>query len=417
MRSLLLFIFLAAICHGGVRAEVSPVSITAPESTAWTGERIRILVELRVGGSFSGSASFDVPEIPGTLLIKVGNPVVSSKEIEGESWFVQTHEFALFSQKTGTVTIPPFPVRFGSRDGFTGPVEEREVKTEALSVEIQRPPASEGIPFLVTTETLTVDETWEPVPGAATVGDVFRRTIVQKAEGLTGMALLPAPTAAPDGVRVYEPQVETSDNTERGAFTGERRETLTYLLQQDGSITLPELTYTWWNPKTESLQSKTLPAVTVQVAPAPSVPEPAAVSRSWVKGLVAITFLFLLISQRGRIAAALRKIWRILDPPERVAARHLLRACRRNDAAASQKAWNQWLLEVGYDVDPAPELRDAVLVMNRALFGPEAEKAWDGSAMCTAFKQARRAQCSVEGRPAQSKLPLLNRPNVHIQNL
>lgn len=411
MRSLVLVISLVAICHGLVRAEVPPVGISAPESIAWTGERVRILVELRANGSFSGSAGFDVPEIPGTLLIKVGNPVVSSREIEGKSWFVQTHEFALFSQKTGTVTIPPFPVRFGSRDGFTGPVTETVVKTEALSVEIQRPPGSEAIPFLVSTEELTVDETWEPVPGSATVGDVFRRTIVQRAEGLTGMALLPVPAVAPDGVRVYEPQVETSDNTERGAFTGERRETLTYLLQQDGSVTLPELTYTWWNPKSESLQSKTLPSVTIQVAPAPSVSEPVAANRGWLTWLVAIALMLLLISQRGVITPLLRKIRRILDPPERVAARHLLRACRRNDPAASQKAWNQWSLEAGQDLDPDLELRDAVLAMNRALFGPVSEEAWDGSAMICAFKKACHARRSLPGRSTQSKLPPLNSPN------
>ncbi len=416
MKTILLVISLAAFFMGIVKAEVPLVSITAPESTAWTGERVRILVELRANGSFSGSASFDLPEIPGTLLIKTGNPVVSSKDLEGESWFVQIHEFALFSQKTGTVMIPPFPVRFGSKDGFTGPVKEEEVKTESLSLDIRRPSGSEGIPFLVTTEKLMIEETWDPVPESATVGDIFRRTIVQKAEGLTGMALLPSPTTAPDGVRIYEPQVETNDNTQRGAFTGERRETLTYLLQQDGSVTLPELTYTWWNPNTEALQSKTLPAVTVQVAPAPSIAEPVAASRSWVIWLVVLGLLLVLLSQRVRIGAVIRRIWQIVDPPERVAARHLLRACRQNDAASAQKAWGEWLLVAGSDFDPGPELLTAVLGMQRKLFGPPSKDSWNGAIFCHAFVKARKAKDPSGHFPSKLSLPPLNSPNTNTQN-
>lgn len=412
MRVVVLILLLTAFLGGGARAEVPPVSITAPESEAWTGERVRVFVELRANGSFSGSASFDLPEIPGTLLIKVGNPVVGTKEMDGESWFVQTHEFALFSQKTGTVTIPPFAVRFGSRDGFTGPGKEVTVKTEALPVKIQRPPGSEGIPFLVTTEKLTVEETWDPVPGAATVGDVFRRTIIQKAEGLTGMALLPAPTVAPDGVRIYEPRVETSDNTQRGAFMGERRETLTYLLQEDGSITLPELTYTWWNPEKESLESKTLPAVAVQVVPVPFLVEPAAPGWFRANGVVlAVLVVGLVVFLRQRIATVFQKAWRILNPPERVAVRHLRRACHRNDPAAACESWNEWRSVVARDVHPDAELRTAVLAMNRALFGPVAECAWEGRALWYAFSKSRHAARSVGVLSSTSALPFLNYPN------
>lgn len=396
-----------------LKAELSPVEISTPEKSVWTGERAKILIELRVQGSFSGSASFDLPEVPGTLLIKIGNPVVSSKDIEGESWFVQTHEFALFSQTSGSLTIPSFPVRFEAKEGFTGDSKPVLAKTEPITLEIRRPPGSEKIPFLVTSEDLEISETWDPVPGEAKVGDVFRRTITQRSKGLTGIALMPASREAPEGVRVYEPQVETSDNTDRGTFKGERRETLTYLLQKPGAITLPELTYTWWNPKSESLQSKALPAVTAQVAAPPSIAEPVAASRRWVICLVAIGLLLVLLSQRARIAAAFRKLSQILDPPDRVAARHLRRACRRDDAAATERAWNEWLSAVGRDFKPDSELLTAVLGMQRILFGPTSECSWNGEVFYDAFAKNLKVRGSAEGLPEDSVLPPLNSPNTN----
>ena len=119
-----------------------------------TGQRMPFYVELRARGSFAGTASFAMPEILRTFILKVGNPVVSSQEIDGESWFVQTHEFALFSQQSGSVEIPEFEVRFGSRDSFTGPVKEQQAQVPAAYVEILSPPGSESVGFLVTTESL-----------------------------------------------------------------------------------------------------------------------------------------------------------------------------------------------------------------------------------------------------------------------
>jgi len=107
-------------------------------------------VELRAPGSFAGTAGFDLPQLPGTLLMKIGNPVVGSQEIEGESWFVQTHEFALFSQRPGTLEVPPFSVRFASREGFTGPAKEMQAKAPSWKVDIRRPPGSDKIGFLIT---------------------------------------------------------------------------------------------------------------------------------------------------------------------------------------------------------------------------------------------------------------------------
>jgi len=412
MRALVPGILIAAMLGSTVRAEVNPVSISAPETTAWTGELVHIIVELKANGSFSGSASFDIPEIPGTLLVKTGSPVIGSKEIEGEDWFVQTHGFALFSQKTGSIEIPSFPVRFECREGFTGPVKQVTAETEPLTIEIRRPPGSEDIPFLVTTESFDLSETWEPVPESAAVGDVFRRTIVQRADGLTGMALLPASTNAPEGVRVYPPKVETNDNTERGAFEGERRETLTYLLQQSGAITLPELIYTWWNPKSEKLESKSLPAITVQVAAAPVTELSSAVSSSrWIGWIIAVAAVLIFVWQRQCLSNAMRKTWRILDPPEQAAARHLRRACIHNDAEAAGKAWNQWSILAGYECGPGSELHASVLEMQSVLYGSSNAGAWSGATLREEFQKERNVRRRMKARPSDSFLPPLNFPN------
>ena len=70
---------------GFVQAEVAPVKVYTKTSSAWVGQHLPFYIDLRARGSFSGSASFEIPKIPGTLVMRMGSPVVGTQEIEGES--------------------------------------------------------------------------------------------------------------------------------------------------------------------------------------------------------------------------------------------------------------------------------------------------------------------------------------------
>lgn len=393
------------------RAEVASVVMRPPQAKAWIGQRVPFYVELRARGSFSGTASFDLPQIPGTILIKIGSPLVSSQDLEGESWFVQTHEFALFSQRSGMLAVPAFPVRFANRDGFTGPATDVQAQSPGFTVKIQRPPGSEHIGFFITTESLDVTETWDPTPGPAELGAIFKRTIIQRAPQIPGMALAPVPTTAPDGIRIYPAEAATNDKLERGDFLGERSETITYLMQKSGTLDVPALNFVWWNPKTEELQSKTFPAVTFEIAtpPATAAAELAtATHQAWRWLLVTASLVCLLVWQRRRLAVWGSHYWKTLNPPDRVAARKLLRACRDHDAAAAASAWIAWRNTQTVSFQPTPELCASVLEMQRFVFGPATTHSWRGDDLARAFTKFVAATKTPLTHESASALPNLN---------
>ena len=404
----LLFLLLS---FPSVRAEVAPVVTRAPKPVAWTGQRLPFFVDLRSRGTFAGTAKFDLPEIPGVLMVRAGDPVVGSQEIEGESWLVQTHEFALCAQREGNLAIPAFKVRFSRRDGYTGPAHEVETTAPALSFEIRRPPGAGKNAFIITTESLQLSEEWEPEPCASSVGTVFKRTIHQRAEQVPGMALAPAPEITPDGVRVYPGAATTQDNLYRGAFVGERRDTLTYLLQEPGAIELPALTYVWWNPKTDKLESKTLPAVVINVAAAPAPTETADVRASrhgWTWMISVGVVIGLIAWQRRRLGSWIAQTRSALNPPDRIAARGLLRACRQHDALAAQRAWTVWRSTQADSVALDPTLLRAVVDLQRHVFGPPSAGAWRGNDLADAVRQHLTRVTSKKVRPLESVLPALN---------
>ncbi len=176
-------------------------------------------------------------------------------------------------------------------------------------------------------------------------------------------------------------------------------------LSQFGTLELPALTYAWWNPKTEKLQSKTLPAVTFEVA---ATGETVAKRGDWTSLLAAALVLGLGVWQRRRIAMLLARWWKKLNPPYLVAVRKLLRACRHHDAAAAQAAWNQWQNMQDASFRPSPELRAAVTGMQRCLFGPATAGSWRGDQLAKAFDAERALSQTTKIDRSSPVLPFLN---------
>jgi hypothetical protein len=413
MKTLIVLVICFLAGASGVRAEFRPATVTVPESQAWIGQRVGFFVELRAPGPFSGTAAFDLPRMQGVLLMKIGNPLVGSEEIDGAGLMIQTHKFAVFTQQAGILEVPAFTVRFAHKEGFTGPTVEVQAEVPAWQVDIQRPPDGESLGFLLTTETLEVSETWVPQPGPARVGTMFKRTIVQQADRIPGMALAPVPTAAPEGVRLYPREPEIEDKLERGEFLGKRRDTLTYLLTQPGKVTLPALTYVWWNPQTLVLESTTLPAVSFDVSSAPgtTVSGNASAGHSvQLYVMVAVLAVGLGAWQWSRLAGWGKQCWKILNPPARKAERDLLHACTQNDARAADNTWTVWRNMQNIAFRPDPELHAAVLAMQRQLFGPGPIAAWQGDALALAFRNHLAGQKMRRAR-ADFTLPLLNAEN------
>ena len=118
---------------------VDPVRAEVGKESAWTGEAVPLIITLYSPGPFSGTAAFDLPKVPLTAFVKTGNPVVASEKIDGETYFTQQHQFSLYTQSVGQLTIPSFPVRFAGKKTFTSAPEPVEGSTPELRFESKAP--------------------------------------------------------------------------------------------------------------------------------------------------------------------------------------------------------------------------------------------------------------------------------------
>jgi hypothetical protein len=385
---------------------------------------------------FSGGAKFSLPEIPGVVLLKVGKFAVNRTErIEGSTHSVQGHEFAIFIQRPGVYTIPSFEVLFASARPGAEPLEHR-MKTTHLRIEAKMPPGAENLQTVISTSDLEVNETWEPQPETATVGDAFTRRITMRAADVVGMAFPPLQVANIEGLGIYPREPVVQDKMERGDFTGERIESLTYVCEQPGTVILPALVIYWWDLGKEELKKEELASVTLEVVPNPLF-EKASGSElmlsdsgrfsGWLTVFVVLIIIISMALWRGwtPVILCFAKWQAALAESEAAYFKRFAGICRSGDAVATMREIMKWVGRSGLGGDTGrldqflsqadeSELTDEVRRLESVLFGKtgteQIRAAWSGKKLYRAVRKARRKLRRRAGR-SQLKpggLPALN---------
>ena len=392
------------------------------KDTAWTGEPVALIITLYSPGPFSGTASFDFPELPATAFLQAGNPLVGSESIDGGTYLTQRHEFAIYTQRAGDVVIPAFRVRFAGKQTFTSVAEPVEGYTPELRFRSLRPPGTEHLGVVVAASNMDVSQTWQPGSiGSVKAGDVITRTITRRAVGTTAMMLPPIAIETPPGVRHYDAEPTVQDMTERGASLAVRSETIKYQFERPGTFQLPDLVVTWWDTNTRALKRVTLPGKTVDVDATDMVEEPlAADSESgWRLAVLLLAFVVAAIMLRKPVERWLIVRRTRYNDPATAAARRLLTACRNNAAAEAYAAGLQWQRAAGWQGE---NLRDRLppdmgagfehewSLLSRYVFGGgDVNLPWEGKPLAVAFTELRRGQGpTTRKRNSSDGLPALN---------
>ena len=420
--ALLILGVLIVLWHPADALGMDRVQAKLGQDTAWTGEAVSLIITLYSPGPFSGTASFDWPELPALAFVRAGNPLVGSESIDGRTWLTQRHEFAIYTQRAGDVIIPPFRVRFAGKTTFVSEAEQMQGFTPELRFRSERPPGTEQQGVVVAASNMEVTQTWQPDSNdSARAGDVITRAIVRRAAGTTAMMLPPIDIETPPGVRHYVTDPTVQDFTERGAALAVRSEMIKYQLERPGTFALPDLAVTWWDTNARALKRVTLPGRTVDVDATEFVQEPLAADpesglrlAGWLLAFGMALFMLRKPVERWLIARRIR-----LNDPATAAGRRFLAACRSNAAAEAYAAGLQWQRITGRGEHNSsgwlpPGIatgfeREWSLLSRYVFGGGDVSLPWEGKRLAMAFSELRRAVGpTTRERKQTDGLPALN---------
>jgi hypothetical protein len=358
----------------------------------------QLLFSIRLFYTINGIRNpvFTEIDIPDTVTQLIGSPNQYEKIIDGQRYGVYEKRYVIFPQKSGSLDIPDILFRGEVTDGSSSFVF-RNLNTRRITAFIEgrtidvveRPPSAEILPTWLPVTDLVMEESFSRPLSDLKVGDTFVRTIKMTANGVDGAVLPPFSPSNIQGFNTYPDPAKIERRFVNGSIVGERIESSTLVVLEDGNLSIPAIKIDWWNVDFDRLDSTIIQETMLSIIPlqgiAPSelaVPStesiedllaaPPEISQEMideqatgqylnieeilVRYSIIIGFLLifvtllrnLIIKNRSHIFAGyagLRKEFRLTQSPERNernAYRALMRAFRHSDTQEIKATLIQW---------------------------------------------------------------------------
>jgi hypothetical protein len=257
-------------------------------------------------------ASLSDPTSDNAMIQKLGDDKHYSTYRDGQRYEVVERRYAVFPQRSGTVSIDP-PIlsaavveqrrnqgpsapdpmfggdpfrnfqRFFGRDPFadmdsmfaqTRPIQ---VRGRQLSLNVKPQPAAAPSPWLPA-ESVQISDTWAPDPPVFRVGDPVTWTIAITAQGVSASQLPDITPSVPSALKVYPDKAQTKTRAEGDDLVAMKIIKLALVPTAEGTVTLPEVRLPWWDTQINKQRYAVLPARTIKVLPPPpgvAAPPPA----------------------------------------------------------------------------------------------------------------------------------------------
>jgi hypothetical protein len=381
---------------------MAPVFIDASLDADSVYVQAQVVLTLRIYHSVPlyDDSSLTPLQLPDAHIEQLGESRTFEKIINGVRHGVIEMRYAIYPQRSGTLTIPALvfsattvePAAPGDnntpRPGKLTRVTSAQIPLNVRAMPTAYPADTPWLPA----RSLSLSESWNPDPPNGQVGDSLTRTLTLKAEGLSSAQLPPLPDTTVEGLRRYPDQPQLNNqNSERGLI-GSREEREALVPAQGGNLELPTVEVVWWNTHEDHLERTSLPARTLQVAENPGlvVDTPAGTPDSgpgllwpWKLAcmiLLCTTLLGFGLWWRARSQPAVLRAAQT-GPSPRTLLDDLKRACQANDTQATRQALDAWARQQPETLaDMAARfvpLSDALDGLNGALYS-ETGQYWQG---------------------------------------
>ena len=404
-------------------------------------------------------AELSEPELADAVIEKLGEDSNFNTVVNGVSYLVTERKYAIFPQKSGTMTVKPLALTaavimdrqpdfrdfFGSRMTKTKRVLSKEVL-----LNVKPAPANFTGKDWLAAEKIELSQEWSGDIQQMKVGEPITRTLTLRGVGTTVGQLPELNTVKTDThLKAYPDQPVLNEQKLAEGISASRQEKIAIIPSSLGKHILPAIEIPWFNTKSQTVEIVRLPESAINVIESSNVqrtdtnptPKPAATPQSptpnnnnpipigsfadqqniwlWASLFLALGWLATLIyflrkHHKHEIIDIEKKQRHNKDANLKASVKKLKLACTEDDAQAAKNALLEWGKQK-FNADNLgaiaaccdARLRDEILYLNQALYGKN-NSYWLGKKLLQAFTE-HKARDKKENNNDKSVLEPLHR--------
>lgn len=243
------------------RVRVSPRSV-------YVGQPSKYSVKIYTDTWFTDGAEFAPFNLGDAFVVPAANQIGSDR-INGQTYSYVEHNYWIYPYKEGELKLPKQKVVIHSPAPGQFKATPQVKITAATTITVIANPPNVSADNWVVAQSMSRKDTWSRPVKNIKVGEVLERTVDIQAFG-TMAAFMPSLNwGTPEGISIYPQTADlTTETPERtSAIIASEKQTVAYLFEKEGLVTIPAVELGYWNVKQHRWIDRSMPAIQVEVLP------------------------------------------------------------------------------------------------------------------------------------------------------
>ncbi len=246
------------------------------QDTAWIGEQVELVTVAwfprALRERLRDRPTLRAPALTGLWSLRSDVvPVLAESRWVGSYYYdVFVSDQTIFPLGAGPIVAPPAVLTYAvpTSTSYYAPQERRTLSSQSVTLEVRAVPASMTGALGAGPTGRSLGATWRGPAGALVPGAPAIVDLVISGEG--NLALWPAPDIAwPGGLRVYAEPTQVRVSSSSGWIGGEKHFRFTVVAESAGVVTLPAVSYPYFDPRAAHVAVARAAALSLPVVPAP----------------------------------------------------------------------------------------------------------------------------------------------------
>lgn len=261
-----------------VRAEVSPETVVV-------GEAATLRVTVLAPTWFTKPPVYPTFELPNAITrLPPDSSFPTNERVGGENWSGIVRDYLVYPQLAARYELSGLKVQITYADPSTRQPVVLDVEMPPVVYSAKVPAGAADLDPFIPSTSLRLEQSLSGEIDNVKVGDGVTRSVTATVAGLPSL-FLPTllPTSEIDGLSVYPEEPVTEDIAlNRGAgYDGQRTEAVTYVFERGGELNLPAVELRWWNTESKSIETASLPSISIGVSGGVSAADPQEARLDW----------------------------------------------------------------------------------------------------------------------------------------
>ena len=244
--------------------------VSIDKSSVYVGEPVQVKISVFTSTWFTRGADLGNIKVNGAFTVYF-RPVSSSVVKDGKTYAGVELIYNVFPYSEKDIVFPSLDIAVETPPEGDYKGVRQLVKSPEKPIRVKPVPSGFSQDEWLVTTRVSLSDNWQGDLQHVKVGDVLVRRISIEAQATVSELIPPVRWDSIPGASLYRARSTVENNKTRTSFSATRRETMRFLFEKEGEVTIPEMVFSWYDPVQRQLFKRTLKEIKIEVQPNPDL--------------------------------------------------------------------------------------------------------------------------------------------------